>query len=124
MSILTQSVWVEREGESVCLLAGTRLPVWAAEIVTNPNVLADEVAESDEEEDAPEGAGTDSEDDEDTGPDEEEDEENVTIPPQRGPGSSAAAWAEYAKAKGFAADADATAAEIREALVEAGVAVE
>ncbi len=121
MSTLAQSVWLEREGELFCFEAGSTPPAWAAELITNPlawaeaGVPVEPVTEERIEEHAEEVAKT------------AEAITNVTspkIPPKSGKGSSAAAWAAYAKANGFAVEDDAKASEIREALAEAGVPVE
>ncbi len=121
MSTLAQSVWLEREGELVCFTAGSTPPAWAAKLITNPlawveaGVPVEPVTEERIEEIAEEVANTAEALTEVTSP---------KIPPKSGKGSSAAAWAVYAKAHGFEVEEDAKASEIREALTEAGVPVE
>lgn len=92
-------------GEAVLLEAGSTPPEWAL-----PQLGEHTLAGSGESE-APEGA------------DDESDDES-SIPPVKGPGSSAKAWAAYAIANGYETEEDAKASEIREALAEAGIPVE
>ena len=121
MSTLAQSVWLEREGELVCFTAGSAPPAWAAKLITNPLVWAEAgvpvepVAVERIEEGAEEVAKTAEALNEAT---------SAKIPPKSGKGSSAAAWAAYAKANGYEVEDDAKASEIRDALAEAGVPVE
>lgn len=109
---LNTFVHVHNGSESVAFGPNDKVPAWAAEKITNPAVWATPP-------DAPEPAR----DQEPKKPDPNS-SGGVTVPPQRGPGSSAVAWAEYAKAKGFETDEDAKTAEIITALAEAGIPVE
>ncbi len=121
MSQLARTVWVEHDGVPTCFTAGSTPPAWAAELITNPlawvdaGVPVESISEDRIEEIAEEVAKTAEALTEATSP---------KIPPKAGKGSSAAAWAAYAKANGFEVEDDAKASEIREALVEAGVPVE
>ncbi|MDF2045146.1 hypothetical protein P2P98_03150 [Microbacterium sp. Kw_RZR3] len=98
------------EGEAQLLMAGSTPPEWAL-----PQ-LGEHTLQREESE--PEG------DDESDDESDDDGKETVTIPPAKGPGSSAKAWADYAKSQGFDVLEDAKAAEIREALAEAGIPVE
>lgn len=119
MGVLARSVWLEREGEPICFMAGSTPPDWAAALITNPVAWAEE-AGIPVEPVAGEPAGAE----EPTGQDEPAAPAAVSIPPKAGPGSSASAWAAYALARGFGVEDDAKASEIREALEEAGIPVE
>lgn len=116
MSVLARTVWVERGGERVCLRAGTTPPVWATELVTNPAAYAETEMDGEEPTDTAEPGAKAAET--------QSDLDEAKIPPKAGRGSSAAAWAAYAKSHGFEVEEDAKASEIRDALVEAGVPVE
>lgn len=93
------------EGASLLLEAGSTPPKWALPQLGEHTLTGSGESESAE------------------GADDESDDE-VSIPPVKGPGSSATAWAAYALSKGFEVDKDAKASEIRDALAEAGVPVE
>jgi len=119
MTKLARTVWVEHDGVPTCFTAGSTPPAWATDLITNPTAWASHVDESPELiEDTPE-------DEHPTNQPEEVTPAETKIPPLKGKGSSAAAWAEYAKSQGFEVeDDDAKASEIRDALIEAGVPVE
>lgn len=111
MARMTCNVYVlTEEGESLLLAAGTTPPKWAL------SQLGEHTLTGSGESEASEEADDESNDDESN--------DDTDIPPAKGPGSSAKAWADYAKSKGFDVDSDAKAAEIREALAEAGIPVE
>ena len=88
---------------------GDAVPEWAVGLITNPNAWVE--SSIDDSEEAPGG-------------DDDESDDEVGIPPVKGPGSSAKAWAAYALTKGFEVETDAKASEIRDALAEAGIPVE
>lgn len=100
------------EGESLLLAAGTTPPKWALPQLGEHTLTGSGASEASEDAD------------DESSDDESSDDESVPVPPVKGPGSSAKAWAEYAHSKGFDVDSDAKAAEIREALAEAGIPVE
>lgn len=112
MARMTCNVYVlTEEGESLLLTAGTTPPKWALSQL-GAHTLEDAEAEAEPEQ---------------SDPHEGKDNGKAAapeIPPVKGPGSSAKAWAEYAKKNGFDVDSDAKAADIREALAEAGIPVE
>lgn len=97
--------------------AGSTPPAWAAALITNPLAWADES-------DSVEATEASSEITVPVSTETAGDATNAKIPPVKGKGSSAEAWAAYAKSQGFEVEADAKASEIREALIEAGVPVE
>lgn len=101
------------------------VPAWAVDLITNPKAweesAAEPVEESEESDDSEAGAETVEETEADEA---EESAAEPGIPPVKGPGSSAKAWAAYAIAQGFEVDGDAKASEIREALAEAGIPIE
>lgn len=99
------------EGESLLLAAGTTPPKWALPQLGEHTLTGSRESEA-------------SDDADDESNDDESNDDDVQVPPVKGPGSSAKAWAEYAHSKGFDVDSDAKAAEIREALAEAGIPVE
>lgn len=117
-----------REHGSVTFGPHDEVPGWAVPLITNPKVwdvapsepgVPVESGESDTNADESDDTGS-----EESEPEKSESSEGVSIPPVKGKGSSAAAWAAYAKSQGYEVDEDAKASEIREALVEAGVPVE
>lgn len=119
MAQLARTVWVEHDGVPTCFTAGSTPPAWATDLITNPAAWAAHVDES------PELAESLSEGDPPAAEPAEDGTTETKIPPLKGKGSSAAAWAEYAKSQGFEVeDEDAKASEIRDALIEAGVPVE
>lgn len=110
MATFTASTIVrDNTGRSHVFTEGQTVPEWAVGLISS-DILTEagvpvEVTESEPE----------------TGTDEAA---KVSIPPKAGKGSSATAWAAYAKSQGFEVEDDAKASEIREALAEAGVPVE
>lgn len=119
MTQLARTVWVEHDGVPTCFTAGSTPPAWAADLITNPDAWASHVDESPELVEGLPG------DEPPAGEPAEASPTETKIPPLKGKGSSAAAWAEYAKSQGFEVeDEDAKASEIRDALIEAGVPVE
>lgn len=85
------------------------VPAWAVGLISNPKAWVDAP-------DEPVAVTTDD--------DEGDDVSDPVIPPVKGRGSSATAWAGYARAHGFEVEPDAKASEIREALAEAGIPIE
>lgn len=120
MARMTCNVYVlTEEGEALLLEAGSTPPAWALPQL-GEHTLDDSVDE--DERDEPDSSEEDSDEPEDI--DDSVDEPGPQIPPVKGPGSSAKAWAAYAFAHGYEVDKDAKATEIRAALAEAGVPVE
>lgn len=106
MTSMACNVYVlTEEGEALLLEAGSTPPEWAL-----PQLGEHALTKSGESESP--------------GGDDDESDDESDIPPVKGPGSSAKAWAAYALTKGFEVDTDAKASEIRDALAEAGIPVE
>lgn len=105
MTRMTCNVYVlTEEGSALLLAAGSTPPEWAL-----PQLGAHVI------DDAPEPVV----DEPSVEPD-----ERVSIPPKSGRGSSAAAWAAYALARGYEVDENAKASEIRAALEAEGIPTE
>lgn len=111
MARLTCNVYVlTEEGSTQLLEAGSTPPEWAlAQLGEHTLEGTGEKSEAE-----PEGSAAD----------ESDGESDDEIPPAKGPGSSAKAWAAYALSKGFAVDENAKASEIREALEAEGIPTE
>lgn len=93
MAELTSTVHVHDEhGVAHAFGPGDTVPKWAADKITNPKAWSGTAAA---------GHGKES---------------TTVIPPKGGPKATAEAWAEYAKAKGFEIEGDATRTEIIAAL--------
>ena len=95
------------EGQARLLEAGSTPPKWALPQLGEHTLTGSGESESPQGDD-----------------DESDDESDEAVPPMKGPGSSAKAWAAYALTKGFEVEKDAKASEIRDALAEAGIPVE
>ena len=121
------------ERGSVCLRPG-EVPEWAEPLITNRSAISSEqgasgslgpISSASPPQGSPAGEAP-GEGDPSAGVEggTEDQPAEVPIPPKGGRGGSATKWAEYAASKGFEIDADATAAEIREALEAEGVPTE
>lgn len=114
MTRMACNVYVLTEGgESLLLEAGDTPPEWALPQLGEHTLEPEGAPEGDEDEST-----------EEEGDEGEDTPDAPTIPPIKGRGSSAKAWAEYALSQGFEVEPDAKASEIRDALAEAGVPVE
>lgn len=85
---LATFVTVHRDGESTTFGPGEKLPKWAREQITNPNVWA----EDDEGKAGEDGGGNSA----DAGGDGGGEESPLQVPPKAGAGSGADAWRAYA----------------------------
>lgn len=96
-------------------MTGDEPPAWAVAKITNPDVWADASPRQAITAERTDPVASDTI----TCP-----VPTVKIPPRAGRGSSAKAWGDYAAAHGFEVDGDATASEIRNALIENGIPTE
>lgn len=122
-------------GDIVVLVAGTTVPEWAADLITNEELFeateartarpvvsaAVEVSPDTTDNTQQPPADDKDEDDETEAP---ADGENVPVPPKSGKGSGVNAWRAYAASKGIEFDDDMKVAEIIEALAAENIPTE
>lgn len=90
-------------GRHVVLQAGTSVPAWAADLVTNPKAFDDADTAVDAAEPEPTGHGAD-------------DDDAPDAPPRSGKGSGLAAWLDYAEKTGVEVPEGATRDDVMSAV--------